>query len=133
MPATAEQGALSALYVEPGAAPHTFDGSSERYEFLNSTLRLEANHIDNDAIRGTRSHAEETIREGTEQVSGSIVLNPSPADLDLWQPNRPTRLLWPRRYKPSVCWLTRLAKLTSSPTATSTARSFVRRRAGCWK
>lgn len=80
------QGAQAQLAAEPGAGPHTFDTSSEPYEFISESLKLEATHIDNNAIRGTRSHAKETLREGIETVSGQVVLNPSPADLDLWLP-----------------------------------------------
>jgi len=79
-------GTQARLAVEPGVAPHTFDVSSETYEFISESLGLEATHTDNNAIRGTRSHEANTVREGTETVSGDITFHPSPADLDLWLP-----------------------------------------------
>lgn len=82
----ASQGAQSKFAIEPGAGTPTFDASSEVYEFNADSIRLEATHIDNDAVRGTRSHASATIREGIEIVQGSVTFNPSPIDLDLWLP-----------------------------------------------
>lgn len=83
---TPSQGAQSRLYVEPGSSPHTFDSSSETYEFLSENLILQEEHIDNDGIRGTRSHQSERVRGGLKRVQGTIRINPSPADLDLWFP-----------------------------------------------
>lgn len=86
MPTSCSQGALSSLYVEPLASPHTFDTSSERYEFWRAGLRKEGSIIDSDGIRGTRSAAKENIRLGPYQVGGPITMNFSPGMLDLWLP-----------------------------------------------
>lgn len=80
------QGAQSALYVEPGAAAHTFDSSSERYEILSESLVKRGTIIDTNGIRGTRSHASARTRAGIYEVGGTIVMPVSPLMLDLWLP-----------------------------------------------
>jgi len=80
------QGALARLYVEPGASPHTFDGSSESYEFLAERLVARRSWIRSNGIRGTRSMASERNRIGPTSVGGPILFNPDPAMLDLWLP-----------------------------------------------
>lgn len=80
------QGSQATIYIEPGAAAHTFDSNSERYPFVSCSLKKTASYIDNNEIRGTRSHAKERIRAGTYSVAGQLVWHPSPADLDLWLP-----------------------------------------------
>ncbi len=80
------QGAQSALYIEPAAAPHTFNTSSERYEFLSENIQRIDTIIDTDGIRGTRSHQSERTRAGQYTIGGSFTFNPSPIDLDLWFP-----------------------------------------------
>lgn len=86
MAASCSQGALSSFYVEPLASPHTFDSSSERYEFWRAGLRKEGTIIDSDGIRGTRSAAKENIRLGPYQVGGPMTMNFSAGMLDLWLP-----------------------------------------------
>lgn len=83
---SSSQGAQTALYVEPGAASHTFDTSSERYAFLSESIRKLGTIVESEGIRGTRSRHEVMTREGTYEVGGEIVLEPSPLDLDLWLP-----------------------------------------------
>ena len=72
--------------AEPGASPHTFDVSSEAYEILSESIQKTALILDTGGIRGTRSHSEERTKPGPYEVGGSFVINPSPADLDLWLP-----------------------------------------------
>jgi hypothetical protein len=72
--------------MEPAGSPHTFDTSSEPYEFLTESIAKSATHLDTDGIRGTRSHSKEVVREGIYTVAGTITMNPSPADLDLLLP-----------------------------------------------
>lgn len=84
--ADASQGAQAKLCVEPLAAPHTFDTSSEPYEFISESIQKTGTNLDTEGIRGTRSHSKERTRRGTHEVGGSITINPSPADLDLWLP-----------------------------------------------
>jgi hypothetical protein len=86
MAATCAQGALSRLYVEPGAAPHTFDGSSETYEFLYETMQKRGRIVGGKGIRGTRSSASERTRTGAYEVGGRIAMNVDTLALDLWLP-----------------------------------------------
>jgi hypothetical protein len=80
------QGALTRFYVEPGAAPHTFDSSSETYEFTHESLKKRGRHVDTNGIRGTRDKPKERSRVGAYTVGGQIGLHPDPAMLDLWLP-----------------------------------------------
>ncbi len=82
----AAMGHQALIYAEPLAAPHTFDSSSEVYEFLSENVQKRAIILDTSGIRGTRQHAEERTKAGTYEVGGSFTINPSPADLDLWLP-----------------------------------------------
>lgn len=82
----ASTGAASRLYIEPGAAAHTFDSSSETYELIRESLGKRGTILDTNGIRGTRSHHEMKTRFGTYEVGGALVLNPDPAMLDLWLP-----------------------------------------------
>ena len=84
--AEASQGAQAQLCVEPGSSPHTFDGNSEPYEFLRENLTEKIEVLDRNTIRGTRSHHSRGTRFGNNRVGGTILMNPSPNDLDLWLP-----------------------------------------------
>ncbi|ANS03309.1 hypothetical protein [uncultured Mediterranean phage uvDeep-CGR2-KM19-C37] len=84
--ALASQGAQSKLCMEPSGSPHTFNTSSEPYEFLSENIQKQATHLDLNGIRGTRSHAKEVVRAGIYTVAGTITMNPSPLDLDLLLP-----------------------------------------------
>lgn len=86
MTATCAQGALSRLYVEPAASPHTFDSSSESYEFLYENLRKQGRILGEHGIRGTRSRSKERLRNGAYTASGQIAMNVDPLALDLWLP-----------------------------------------------
>lgn len=77
--ALATQGALTQLAMD-SATP--IDTMSEPYEFVSCTLRKTTAIIESGGIRGTRSRVEEVARQGNDSIAGSIVLTPSPADLD---------------------------------------------------
>ena len=72
--------------MEPGAAPHTFDASSEPYDPLYETLKKTGRIVGGNTIRGTRSQASERTRYGHYEVGGRVAFNISPIDLDLWLP-----------------------------------------------
>jgi len=80
------QGALTRLFVEPGAAPHTFDSSSESYEYVSESVKKRGRVIGATGIRGTRSSPKERARLGAYTVGGRIVFNVDPGMLDLWLP-----------------------------------------------
>jgi hypothetical protein len=84
--ASCAQGAMARLYVEPGAAPHTFDTNSESYEFLYETLQKRGRIVGGNAIRGTRSKQSERTRAGAYPVGGRIAMNVDPLMLDLMLP-----------------------------------------------
>lgn len=86
--ATAAQGALSNLYVVTGSgggldfqAP-----TAKAYEFISENLQASQALLDTMGIRGTRSQYYGRTRLGVRTVGGSIVMNPSPAELDDWLP-----------------------------------------------
>lgn len=80
------QGARSRLYIEPGSSPHTFDSSSESYEFVSETLTAKESIITSAGIRGTRTASIYQTRIGETVVSGQIVFEPYPELLNLWLP-----------------------------------------------
>lgn len=84
--ANASVGALSSLWVEPGASAHTFDSSSEAYEFLSESIQKVGTILDTNGLRGTRSHHSAKTATGPYEVGGDITMNPDPAGLDLWLP-----------------------------------------------
>lgn len=59
-----------------------FDTSSIPFEFLSCGLTATKNRIQSEGIRGTRSRFGERTADGLIDVGGSIVMNPSPAELD---------------------------------------------------
>ena len=81
---TASAGSLTAICVEPGASPHTFDANSEPYRFWGCSVRRNGTIIDPNTIQGTRSHASEVTRAGPSLVRGQISMPISPLDLDRW-------------------------------------------------
>lgn len=86
MSSACAQGSQARLYVEPGASPHTFDSSSERYEFLYETMSAKSSIIGGEGIRGTRSQHYNNTRQGPIETSGRIAMNFSKGMLDLWLP-----------------------------------------------
>lgn len=75
-------GALAKMALDPS----TFDTSSYPIEFESESLQRVTTHADTGGIRGTRSHASERVKEASSIVQGTIVLQPSPADLDILLP-----------------------------------------------
>lgn len=80
------QGAQAKLCFEPGSAPHTFDTSSEPYEFTSENLAGRQTILPNEGIRGTRSEHSIRTRFGERSVAGQITMFPSPNDLNLLLP-----------------------------------------------
>lgn len=73
------QGSQAKLCMD-AVAP--IDTSSEPYEFLSISGGAEHQIIRTEGIRGTRSRSKERRRRGLQVVQFSIVMNPSPAELD---------------------------------------------------
>lgn len=86
MAASCAQGAMARLYVEPGAAPHTFDASSETYEFDYEALQKKPRIVGGKGIRGTRSQHSANTRLGAYEVGGRIAMPVNPIYLDAWLP-----------------------------------------------
>src|SRR5688572_5806682 len=80
------QGSQARWYVEPDASPHTFDGSSESYEFSYEDVKVQETIPYTGGIRGTRQEATEQTRAGHYIVGGPIVTSAHPLMLDLWLP-----------------------------------------------
>jgi len=74
------QGSQATLAMD-AALP--FDASSEPFEFVSSTLKMQQSHVRSEGIRGTRQRRSERVRISQEAVSGNIVMNPSVTELDL--------------------------------------------------
>ncbi|MGC1272581.1 MAG: phage tail tube protein [Planctomycetaceae bacterium] len=81
MGAEATMGWEFKLAMEPGAAPHVFDVSSEPYPFLSESLGMSEEHLDGNGARGTRSAYANRVRSGNQTVGGGIVLNVTPGML----------------------------------------------------
>jgi hypothetical protein len=77
---------MSRFYVEPDAAPHTFDVNSESYEFLYESVQKRQRIVGGQGIRGTREESQESTRLGAYTVGGRIAMNVNPLMLDLWLP-----------------------------------------------
>lgn len=82
----ASQGAMAKLYVEPAAAPHTFDTNSERWEFYAENIQKRGTIVNPPTIRGTRSPCSARSRSGPYTVGGQIHFPVSPVWLDSWLP-----------------------------------------------
>jgi len=54
---------------------------TEAYEFLRESLALLEEFVDTAGLRGTRSHAAESVRQGVRRVAGSVSLNPTALQL----------------------------------------------------
>jgi hypothetical protein len=80
------QGALAKLLVEPGAATHTFDASSEIYDFLFEDIRKHGRLVGGRGIAGTRAQFANRMVEGSYFVGGTLATYTCAADLDLWLP-----------------------------------------------
>jgi hypothetical protein len=84
--ANAAQGVLSQMWVKTGSGQQFYDSSAEAYEFVSEDLSATRQVLDTGGIRGTRSYPNERVRLGIKPVGGTVVLHPSPADLDKWLP-----------------------------------------------
>lgn len=72
--------------VEPGAAPHTFDGSSERWKFNKDTVKRTVPLLVSEGISGSRSTMIDRAVPGEYRVAGQLEINPSFLFWDLWLP-----------------------------------------------
>jgi hypothetical protein len=79
-------GALARLFVEPGASPHTFDTSSETYDFISESVKASRTLLNSNTISGTRSQRSDRTRTGPDTVAGAIDFELTPQWLDLWLP-----------------------------------------------
>lgn len=80
------QGAQAKLCLEPGSSPHTFDTSSEPYQFNSENLIGRQTILPDQGMSGTRSEHSGRTRFGERSVAGQITLCPSPNDLNLLLP-----------------------------------------------
>ena len=69
--------------VEDTGTPSDWSGG-KTLEFQNCTLAKHGRHIHPDGIRGSRSASITRNRQGTYSVFGSITVNPTPNELDLF-------------------------------------------------
>jgi len=74
------------LFVEPGASPHTFDSSSERWEFITETLQGAGTLLDSQSTLGTRFADVAQTRKGIKTYGGDIVFEPTKTWFDSWLP-----------------------------------------------
>lgn len=86
--ATPSQGVSGTLAVDDSAvtAITEFDANSKQYEFNSESLKMVQSHVDTGGIRGTRSIVKDRVRISQEAIGGSIVMNPTPIELDAWFP-----------------------------------------------
>jgi hypothetical protein len=69
-----------------GANPHTFSGSSQRFEVVSSTVKKQGEVLDAAGLLGARTRREDRTRYGLNRVAGQIVLEPSPRMFDFFLP-----------------------------------------------
>lgn len=79
---THAEGVYSKMLWEPGPAAHTFDASSEIYDFLTEDISRKQRIIGGNEIRGTRKSPSERTREGARYFFGVIRKYISPAEMD---------------------------------------------------
>ena len=75
----ASQGAYSKLLMEPGSSPHTFDSSSERYEFLAESLTVVDKFGGGNQITGYPDRVASKLRRLKNYCKGSIWMNVCPS------------------------------------------------------
>lgn len=76
----------SASRLSMGAVGTAVASFTEAYEFVSESLKKTGTILDTNGINGSRSHKSERTAEGTYTVAGQIVLDASPAMLDLLLP-----------------------------------------------
>jgi hypothetical protein len=86
MTACASIGTYSKMLVQGGNSPRTFNGSSERTEFVYESLGSERKLQTSGRLTGTRSTYIGASRNKSYLVKGAIALQPGPAQLGLWLP-----------------------------------------------
>lgn len=74
------------LFAEPGASPHTFDSSSERWEFVTETLQGLGTLIESQSTLGTRFADVAQTRKGIKTIGGDILFEPTKTWFDSWLP-----------------------------------------------
>lgn len=63
-----------------------FDTSSEPYEFISESVAMVQTHANSQGIRGTRSRLADRTRIVSEAISGTILMRPTIAEIDLLLP-----------------------------------------------
>lgn len=63
-----------------------FDTSSTPFEFIREDLVSSKTHIESNGIRGTRSRFSKRVKVAAEDISGSILMNPSVTEIDSLMP-----------------------------------------------
>lgn len=71
-------GSAGKLAIQGGSTPRTFNGSSERYDFLYETLTKKQRRVGNRGIKGDLSEWKERNVEGASMISGVVAFNASP-------------------------------------------------------
>ena len=80
------QGSSAKLLVEPGSSAHTFDASSEIYDFLYESIQKKGRIVGGRSIFGSRSNYISPTRQGHAEVGGDLATYTNAADLNLWLP-----------------------------------------------
>lgn len=85
---TPSQGALTKMAIDDSTVTgiSDFDSSSQGIEFISEDLRMVSTINYNNGIRGTRSRLKDRCVVTQEVITGSIVIEPTPIELDLWFP-----------------------------------------------
>ena len=60
--------------------------ATEEYDFLSCTVGKQGVLVQSEGIRGTRSRVKEAVNTGPYTVSGALIMEPRPDDLDNWLP-----------------------------------------------
>jgi len=80
------QGALSKLLVEPGSSAHTFDSSSEIYDYMYENIKKQGRLVGGRGITGSRSNYANRVKLGSYAIGGRLSTYTCSGDLDLWLP-----------------------------------------------
>jgi len=71
-------GSAGKLAIQGGSTPRSFNGSSERYDFLYETLTKKQRRVGNRGIKGDLSEWSERNVEGASMISGVVAFNVTP-------------------------------------------------------
>lgn len=69
-----------------GANPHTFSGTSTRFEVVSSSVGKQGEILDAQGVLGTRTRREDRTRAGIVNIGGQLVLEPSMRMWDFFLP-----------------------------------------------